>query len=155
MKTRLLLFTLLLLSVTSISKAETNDYSKTLLQFAGLEGVVIAHSWFLSRSPYAYGALSGAAYTAFGLESERGPPFWVSLGAAEGLNLYTMSMERNDISQEEIFKRNVIGWHVVFGITVASHVLLGKDRNVQSIKSNLFGFVPTDNGGELRIAFTF
>jgi len=136
MKTRLKLSLFLLLTVSVPSKAEDNDYSKTFLQLVGLEGIAITHSWLLSRSPYAYGALSGAAYTAFGVESEKGPAYWLSLGAAEGMNLYTMIMEKNDIPQDEIFKRNIIGWHVVFGITVASNIILGKDKKVQLVKSN-------------------
>ena len=66
-----------------------------------------------------------------------------------------MIMEKNDIPQDEIFKRNIIGWHVVFGITVASNIILGKDKKVQLVKSNNFSFLPTKNGGELRFRFHF
>jgi hypothetical protein len=161
MRTNLKCFVLLALMVTTSAKAKAKakakatENSNDLLNFVALEGIAIAHSWLLSRSPYAYGVISGAAYPAFGIESKRDSAFWVTLGAAEAMNGYTMIMERNDVSKQEMFKRNLIGWHVVFAITVASHSFLGKNQKDLGIWSKSLSSQPTRHGGELRFEYRF
>lgn len=155
MKIKLIPIILAILLAAPSSHAEDKDISKAVLMFAGLEGIAIAHSWLLTKSPSGYGTVSGLFYPLVGIESGVDAAYITSVAAAEGMNIYNWKMGEKDISERDVFKRNIIGWHLVFGVTVASNMLFAKSRKSQKIKSQAFSFVTSEYGGELRFEMKF
>ena len=116
-KFRLWLLLSLLLAPLMASAAENDEDGVNPLLVVGVfEGLVAANAWLASQDPMAYGVAGALLFPIGAAEAESDTMFWVSLTAAESLAIYNMSIDTDRHSKSDIFRDNMIAWHVFVGV---------------------------------------
>lgn len=154
MKRRIITILLFLSLAIPTSNVKANELSQGLIATAVFEAGLFAHSWLLTESSYGYGAVSGLLYPFAVTGAEKNETYWITLAAAEGMNIYNAKMADDDVDRDKIFKRNILGWHLVFAASVVSNVYF-KSREVRGVRSKRFSYAPTEYGGQFRLDFKF
>jgi hypothetical protein len=109
-----------------------------------MEGFLVTNAWMASEDPSGYGGFLALVAPISGCE------FYCSgLIAAESIAIYNMSIDENKNSKSEIFKNNMIAWHVFAAVGgVASYFIDDEDIKLS--------FKPSMNsGGNLVFNYRF
>ena len=120
------------------------------------EGIIGLNSYLASLDPDVYGT---AGLILFPLGAVNGPSgnnsraaFWTVLGLAESLALYNILLDEDRMSKEDIFKANVIGWHIIIGTGALTQLIFGGEETEKSVSLNL---IPIKNGGRMTLVYNF
>ena len=101
-----------------------------------VEGLIVANSWMASQAPGAYGAGAALLFPLNGCNYS----YCADLIAAESIALYNLTLDENETSKGEIFKNNMIAWHVF----AATGLLFNYFIDDSDAK---LGFQPIETGG--------
>ncbi len=147
MISKILVALLLLVSVgihaeENVELAQTKEDIHPVLLFLLVEGIIGVNAWMASEDPHTYGALSALLFPLAGSSQDSPTQHWVKLAAVESVALYNLSIDEDKKSKSEIFKGNVIAWHLVAGIVGLSGYLVGDGSAQESLK-----FTPVSNRG--------
>jgi len=120
------------------------------------EGIIGLNSYLASLDPDVYGT---AGLILFPLGAVNGPStnssraaFWTVLGIAESLALYNILLDEDRMTKEDIFKANVIGWHIIIGTGALTQFIFGGEETENGISLNL---IPIKNGGRMTLMYNF
>lgn len=151
-KSILYVYFLLLSSICNATdidiKTEEKDFNP-IATFAALEALIGVNAWMASEEPQVYGALGALLFPMAGCEYTQGQGCVSNLIAVESLAIYNLSINPDTKSKHEIFKDNMIGWHLVM-LTVGTNFYLDKKK---SKKINLTPL--PDGGGSLSFHYDF
>ncbi len=116
-------------SQTPQSPKAGDDWVKALL--VG-ESLLIGASWLTSSAPNEFGIVAAVLipYAVRGNE----PYHWTMLISAEALAFYNIQLDEDEKSRREVFRDNLIGWHLAIGATAAVAYFtgaLGEDVEVR------------------------
>ncbi len=143
---------LLALSTSLYAEDKADKEINPVLAAAFFEGMIAVNAWMASKNPKLYGGAAVLLFPVGAAESKNETTFWVSLAAAEALAIYNISLDEDKYSESEIFKKNMIGWHLFAG-AVGLTTWLTNDENKKEKVS--LGFVPAPKGGVFRVTFRF
>jgi hypothetical protein len=130
------------------NKTEAKDFNP-VVTFVVLEALIGANSWMASEEPQVYGALGAILFPMVGCEYARGKSCTTNLIAVESLAIYNLSINPDKKSKNEIFKDNMIGWHLVM-------LTMGTTLYLDEKKSKKINLVPLpDGGGSLSFHYNF
>lgn len=148
---RLLIFIVFIFSMPSWSEELPKDEKEPdyITGFFFAEGLLILNSYMASESPEGYGTLL-TLLSPFGASSNASDTTnYVSIGGALSLGLYNAFELRNEnYSRTEVFKRNMIGWHVF-----AASLLISK--KLTDNKETIAYIAPLNDGAVLAINYNF
>jgi hypothetical protein len=145
---------LLLFSVYAFSEVEKDKKDINPLVAVGIaEGVFVISAWMASKNPQAYGGLLALGAPFGGHSGEQNETtMWLTLAAVEAMAIYNISLDKDEYSESEIFKKNMIGWHIVLGV-VGLTAWLSDDGEKEDKVS--MSFAPLHGGGQFRLAYRF
>ena len=114
----------------SESKGEKDNWEWPRAVLVG-EGLIALNAWMASEAPAVYGGLGVLLFPfAGGEHSSSELTYWTGLVAAESLAIYNISIDGDGKSKSEIFKDNMVGWHLfVLAVGVSSYIDSKLDKN--------------------------
>ncbi|MFV1983846.1 MAG: hypothetical protein ACC657_09945 [Thiohalomonadales bacterium] len=78
----------------------------------------------------------------------------IMVGLFETIALYNISIDKNQITKDDIFRNNMIAWNVSFGVILAVDFFTKKKEKNDIKESNFaFRFKPVKNGGQLSFKY--
>ena len=120
--------------------------------FVMLEGAATLLSWVASQDPQAYGAVSAVGFFVVNQNRNEMTAFdWTVFASIETLSIYNIGLDKDEHGESEIFRNNMIGWQLVFGVAALAEWLTSDDGK----KGAHLDFVPTGQGLELRVGYRF
>ncbi|WP_157726666.1 hypothetical protein [Thalassotalea crassostreae] len=142
------LFLVLLFFSTNIIAEENPDVKPqeteiTPLMIIGVEALFAVNSWMASEDPHTYGGAAALLFPIAGCNEL----YCSNLIAAESLALYNLSIDDDKTSKSEIFKNNMIAWHIFAGVVGLSEYLI-EDKDIK------LSFQPISTGGG-KIVFDY
>jgi hypothetical protein len=124
---------------TLIENDEISLVNKILI----VEGLFLLNSWMASQSPNTYG---GFAALLFPLGAGEGngsaTTKWVGFIGAESIAIYNLKLDEDKVSKNDVFKNNIIGWHIFAGVTGLTGYIMGDFKSHESLR-----LLPSPNGG--------
>ena len=139
----MLIFPLSLHAETTFEFKESPNELSTFTTILIGEGLFLANAWLASKDPHVYGGVLAllAPLAAFeGNSSETTQ--WVGLIAAESIAAYNIGIDKNKESKSDIFKKNLIAWHVFAATVGITGYIMGDFDSEQSLSLK-----PNFNGG--------
>ncbi len=131
-------FIFCLFVISSVAKSETNFIKNThispLNKVLIAEGLFLVNSWMASESPNTYGAIAALLFpigAAGGNESATTK--WVGFLSAESLAIYNINLDEDKENKSDIFKNNMIGWHIFAGLTGLTGYIMGDFDSDESL----------------------
>lgn len=147
-------FLLIIISAETYAEGETKNNLHPLLAFGVLESLFAVNAWMASKNPQVYGGIALLLFPVTMYETKNKTINWVRLAAAESLNLYNISLSKEKNTRNEIFKKNMIGWHLLTGALIITD-LLNKDENEVKDKKVSVAFVPNRHAANFRLSYRF
>lgn len=121
----------------------TEDKFHPLTMFLLLEGMFAANAWLASENPNAYGAVTALLFPlAAGEGSSSNTTKWVGFVGAESIALYNLNIDEDKESKSEIFKNNMLAWHLFAGAVGLTGYIMGDYCSKKSLS-----LIPTPAGG--------
>lgn len=157
--TKYLLLVILLLPICTyadkVIKIESEQETiNPFTLFLIIEGAFAVNSWLASEDPQVYGVIAGLSFPfAVGMHGgfSSNTTDWVALIGTESIAVYNLTIDANKKSQGDIFKTNMIAWHLVMGSVFLSEYLTKDISNDKSIS-----LLPTkDIGAQLVFNYKF
>jgi len=141
--TILLIFPLILNAETKLEFKENPYELSTFTKILIGEGIFLANAWLASEYPHAYGGALAllAPLAAFDGNSSK-TAIWVGLIAAESIAVYNIGIDTNKESKSDIFKKNLIAWHLFTATVGVTGYIMGDFDSEQSLSLK-----PNINGG--------
>ena len=122
---------------------EEPNYLASILIF---EGLFALNSYMASESPEGYGALLTLLSPLGTSSNVSDTTNYVGVGSAMSIGLYNVIELKDDsYSKSEIFKKNMVGWHLFAASIWLSEKLTGNKETVASITPLHDGAVLTIN----------
>jgi hypothetical protein len=143
---------LIILSANSYAEGNNKNDLNPLVAVGLFEGIIAVNAWMASKNPQVYGGLAVLLFPVAAAETKNETTFWVSLAAAESLAIYNIGLDEDKYSEGAIFKKNMIGWHLFAGVVGLTAWLSEDDKKEEKVS---MAFLPTSNGGELRLGYRF
>lgn len=128
-------------------KTEEKDFNP-VVTFVALEALIGVNAWMASEEPQAYGALGAIFFPIAGCEYARGKSCTTNLIAVESLAVYNLSIDPDKKSKSEIFKDNMLAWHLVM-------LTIGTTFYLDEKKSKKINLTPLPDGGSLSFHYDF
>ncbi len=120
-----------------------NNKMHPITMFLLMEGMLGVNAWLASENPHAYGAVGALLFpVAAGEGSKSETETWVGIIGAESIAVYNLSIDEDEKSKNEIFKSNMIAWHLFAGVLITTKYIIGDNDGSKSLSIN-----PTRNGG--------
>lgn len=139
-----LFFLLVALSTPSLSE-EGDSSEKEPNYVAGFliaEGLVALNSYMASESPEGYGTLLSLLSPLGASSNVSETTNYVSIGSAVSLGLYNaIELKDESYSKSEVFKKNMVGWHLFAASIWLSEKLTGNKETI--------AYVAPLNGGAI------
>jgi hypothetical protein len=147
-----LMAVLVFLAPLAASAADNTPQPSTFQLALVAEGVFIAASAVASREPRAFGVVSALMFPAAVLGSDISKPTSaVALIGAETLAFYNISVNKNDRTRQQIFRKNMIGWHALALVVGVTGYIMGDYGSNQSL-----ALVPAENhGAKIMYSYNF
>lgn len=116
------------------------------------EGVFIVASAAASRQPHAFGIAAALMFPAAALGSDISTTTkTVTLIGAESLAFYNLTVDKNNRTRPEIFRKNMIGWHALALVVGVTGYIMGDFGSNKSV-----AVVPVDNhGAKIMYSYNF
>jgi len=116
------------------------------------EGVFITASAVASRKPRAFGIIGALAFPAAAMGSETSDTTnTIALIGAEALGFYNITVDTNDRTRQEIFRKNMIGWHAIALAVGVTGYIMGDFGTNKSV-----AVVPVDkHGAKIMYSYNF
>ena len=130
---------------------DTSQPSNIQLAFVA-EGVFIAASAVASREPHAFGVAAALMFPAAVLGSNISTTTsTIAMIGSESLAFYNITVDRNNRTRQDIFKRNMIGWHALALAVGVTGYIMGDYGSNKSV-----AVVPVDNhGAKIMYSYNF
>ena len=80
-----------------------------------VEGLLISNAWMASEKPKEYGGFMMLFSPIAGSSGDKFSDY-VGLVGAEAIGLYNLTIDKDKKTKSDIFKENLIGWHIVIGV---------------------------------------
>lgn len=113
---------ILLLSSSANAEEKLGPVSKAFV----IEGLFIANSWLASEDPNTYGGIAALLFPLAAGEGEGSTTTkWVGFLSAETIALYNLDIDEDKKSKSEIFKENLIAWHVFAALVGFTGFIMG------------------------------
>ncbi len=130
----LLLHTPFFVFAEEINLEKQSDDIHPMTMFLIVEGMLGVNAWLASEDPQAYGLIGALLFPfAAGEGNNSDVEKWVGLIGAESIALYNLSIDKDKKTKSEIFKENVIAWHLFAGILLATNYLVGDEKTNETI----------------------
>jgi len=132
------------------------DRPNPFLIAAIIEGGLVANALLASQNPQLYG-VAGVLIFPFhlvmsdGAAEDSGMAKALVVGA-ESIAIYNITLDEDKYSEGEIFRNNLIGWHIFLGVGAAYYYLRGERRSPDKMSMS---FVPSVDGGRIQFGFRF
>ncbi len=127
----------------TIDAEPKNNEIHPITVFFLLEGMLGINAWLASENPHAYGAVGALLFplAAGGEGSQNETEVWVGLIGAESIAFYNLSIDEEEKTKSEIFKNNMIAWHLFAGVLLTTKYIIGDNDSNESlsIKPNTYG----------------
>ena len=130
------------------SKLENLEKPNYFSQFLIVESLIGINAWMASESPDVYGGVSALLFPLAGGENVGEFTYWSSLTTAESIAIYNIALDEDHYSKREIFKNNLLAWHLFAGVLLVNGYVDSKWFTEETV-----AFIPESGGG--RIAFNF
>lgn len=149
---KLVLITALFLPISSFAEVEVisdegmDDTSITeglILPFLGIEAMFSLMSLWAINDPETFNVSMLVFPPLAGADSKT----WPMPVAFMSMALYNDSLDHENMSRDELFKKNMIGWHVAMSISMVTTYFLHENLSVS--------FLPVYNGGHLAMKYNF
>lgn len=119
------------------------DTMHPVAMFFLVEGMLGINAWMASENPRAYGVVGALLFplAAGGQGDLTATEQWVGLIGAESIAVYNLSIDDEKTSKSEIFKNNMIAWHLFAGaLGITSYLVGDTDSNESlSLKPTAYG----------------
>ena len=141
------IFIFSLLFISAGAKSETNfienDEISTINKILIVEGLFLVNSWMASESPNTYGAIAALLFPIGAAEGNNSATTkWVGFLSAESLAIYNINLDEDKERKSDIFKNNMIGWHIFAGLTGLTGYIMGDFESKESLS-----LIPMSTGG--------
>lgn len=131
-----------------------------LAKFAIFEGILAGLSWIGTTDYSGIFVITNPWAMAEALHDKNDTLFYTGMVSAEAMALYSVSLDDDKYTRGELFKKNMIAWHILFGVIGVTDWLTGGDgftvylgqNETEAVSST---FVPLIDGGELSVNFRF
>ena len=141
------------ISVSTYSEEAKKDEKepKYIFGLVVFEALIGVNAWMASESPSVYGGAAALLFPLAGGSENTGKiTYWSGLVAAESLAVYNLSLNEDEYTKSEIFKNNMIAWHVFAGVVVAAGLVENKFFNKDTVT-----FIPDRNGGHIAFSYKY
>lgn len=130
---------------------DTSQPSNLQLAFVA-EGVFIVASAVASKEPHAFGVAAALMFPAAVLGSNISTTTsTIAMIGSESLAFYNITVDRNNRTRQDIFKRNMIGWHALALAVGVTGYFMGDYGSNKSV-----AVVPVDNhGAKIMYSYNF
>ena len=127
------------------------------LKAIAMEGLVIAASYAAAEKPRAFGVTTALLmpYAAAMDTQSSSSTRWLGTIIAETIAVYNYRAgdETNDVSRDDIIRKNFIGWNI-FALTVGLSEHFTNTKPGQSAPFSYY-LLPTDQGQTLQLSYRF
>jgi hypothetical protein len=142
------IFLFVFLSVGTVKANESQEQKKIepnpFYMFHSAEALFAVNAWMASEDPNAYGAIGALVFPIAGCNVK----YCLDLAAFETVAIYNLSIDPDEMSKSEIFKNNIIAWHLAAGFTMLS-------AHIFEDKGYKLNFIPTFDGGGIQFKYNF
>ena len=115
------------------------------------EGMFAVNAYMASKKPRTYGTVAALLFPMAIDGKSNTTTKWVGLIAAESIALYNIRVDEDKKSEKDIFRENMVAWHLFAGAVGLSNLLFDDEESNESLT-----FSPTpDNGYELVYRYRF
>jgi hypothetical protein len=151
MKLRYFLFSLLFLSSSVSAETEEKFELHPALGFLIVEGFIAINAAMASEAPEVYGSVL-ALLSPLGASSNVSETTnWVGIGSAATLGLYNaIELSDDKYSKNDIFMKNVYGWHALVLISGVTEWLTGEE-----VSNDNVALFPVKNGLVISMNYEF
>jgi len=138
----------------------SDDKIHPIVQFAVFEGIITGLSWLGTTNYAGIFVITHPFALAEALNESNDTLFYTGVVSAEALAIYSISLDEDEYSRGERFRKNMIAWHVFFGVVGVTAWLTGDDGFFDGFVHNqdesvAFSFTPLINGGKLHASFRY
>lgn len=121
---------------------------ETLFYIAVIEGVVATNAWLASDSPQTYGVAAALLFPLGAINAANDRQFWTSILMAESIAFYNLSLDEDELSDDDVFRNNMIAWHLIMaGLVVTEWIATDKAPSLL--------MQPLSDGAKLTYEFRF
>ena len=137
-------------------KSKLNYVLTTVSTIVAVEAMLGINAWMASESPKVYGGFSALLFPFAGAgagagDASRGKiTYWSGVLAAESISIYNLSLDEDKESKSDIFKNNMIAWHIFLGVVSTAFIVENKYFNQENIS-----FIPAKGGGQIAFNYKF
>ena len=135
---------LLLIPVDSFAAGKLSTTEKIVL----FESAIAANSLLAAADPHLYGAIGSLALPASFISDRYSTTTnVVTLVGTESIAFYNLNIDEKSRTKSEVFRKNMIGWHMFAAIAGLTGYLMGDITSIDSIVMS-----PTPGNG-IKIAY--
>ncbi len=153
-----LLMLLLLFSQAAYAQDEEKPENRKFAQTTTggillIEGAAIFNSYLASLNPHAYGGAC-ALLSPLALTNPKAGPvtLWTGFASFEGLAVYNLLLHEDKYSKGEIFRNNMIGWHIFGAALATAGYLSGEFKENKRVAAS---YAPMRNGGLVQLTLKY